>query len=235
MSSQRQTALPGFYFGKTFAPSPVWKGGTMNARFIPIGDTPAASRKAAAKLYHKAREFERRTRGRVVRKDGKISKQDGAIGRTGLAVLHAFLFDFLNHKTGQLDPAYETIAAAASCSVRTVARALVRLKEAGVISWERQLEGAVVAGRYCLRQLSNAYAVLRTTSWRGFVDRPPAPPPEPGTWGDHPPIVAGLEAAAEAIRAGAKGANTIAPAESDPGDALGNAIGRLGRFVFRNP
>ena len=38
-----------------------------------------------------------------------------------LAVLHALIFDFLNHRTGRLDPSYAAIAAKAGVCVRTVA------------------------------------------------------------------------------------------------------------------
>ena len=59
-------------------------------------------RSSAVKIFHKARAFERQTRQK--------GKQDGALGRNGLLVLHTLIFDFLNYVTGRLDPAIETIA-----------------------------------------------------------------------------------------------------------------------------
>jgi hypothetical protein len=44
-------------------------------------------------------------------------------------VLHALIFDFLNHRTGRLDPSYEAIARKAGVCVRAVATALARLRE----------------------------------------------------------------------------------------------------------
>jgi hypothetical protein len=91
---------------------------------------PADTQAPGVRLYHKARRFERRTR--------QAGRQDGALGRNGLAVRHALLFDFLNYNSGQLDPAYATIAKQACISVRSVARGLVNLKVAGVLNWLRR-------------------------------------------------------------------------------------------------
>ena len=44
--------------------------------------------------------------------------QDGAIGRNGLAVLHALIFDFMNFASGALYPSYESIAKKANVSLR---------------------------------------------------------------------------------------------------------------------
>jgi hypothetical protein len=79
------TALSGSM--RSYAPSPVWSDSTTNeVKFQPL------PRRQAVKLYHRARDFERRTR--------QPGKQDGAIGRNGLAVLHSMIFDFLDFRTG---------------------------------------------------------------------------------------------------------------------------------------
>ena len=94
--AQLMPALPGFTI-KTYAPSPVWRDSTTrDVKYEPM------PKKRAVKLFHKARDFERQTRA--------PGKQDGALGRNGLAVLHALLFDIINYKTGELFPSYETIA-----------------------------------------------------------------------------------------------------------------------------
>jgi hypothetical protein len=90
--------LPAFVGGagsnKTYAPSPLWRESTTKR--VKFQRMP---KKPAVKLYHRAREFERRTR--------TPGKQDGAIGRNGLAVLHALIFDCLDYATGRLDPGYK--------------------------------------------------------------------------------------------------------------------------------
>ena len=75
---------------RTHAAWPVWRDSTTKpVKFMPL------PKKQAVKLYHKARAFERQTR--------RKGKQDGALGRNGLAVLHALIFDFLDYATGELD------------------------------------------------------------------------------------------------------------------------------------
>jgi hypothetical protein len=105
-------ALPGLAGSyRSYAPSPVWRDSTtadVKFRSMP--------KRVAVKLYHRAREFERRTRA--------AGKQDGALGRNGLAVLHAMIFGFLDYRSGRLDPGYATLAREACISVRSVARGL---------------------------------------------------------------------------------------------------------------
>ena len=48
----------------------------------------------AARRWHKARRFDRQTH--------TPGKHGGVLGRTGLAVLYALLFDFLDYATGRL-------------------------------------------------------------------------------------------------------------------------------------
>jgi hypothetical protein len=217
-------AVPGFTgFPKTYAAWPVWSGSTTaQVKFTPL------PRKAAAKLYHRLRAFERQTR--------RPGRQDGAVTRNGLAIAHALLFDFLNFKTGQLDPAYEAIARAACISVRSVARGLQALKSAGVLHWIRRCgERKDENGRFWLEQESNAYAVLPPSQWRGYAARPEAPPPEPGTWGDHPCGTRG--ALTEALAEGPKASimARVHQLENDPGDTLAAVLARLGRAIEGAP
>jgi hypothetical protein len=101
--------LPGFtVLARTYAPWPVWTGSTTQpVRFV------AMPKKAAVRLWHRARDFDRDTH--------EPGHHGGALGHTGFAVLHALIFDFLNHRTGRLDPSYAAIAAKAGVCVRTVA------------------------------------------------------------------------------------------------------------------
>jgi hypothetical protein len=83
--------------------------------------SPRCRRRRRFKLWHRARDFDRQTH--------KPGKHGGAIGPSGLQVLHVFLFDFLNYTTGRLDPSYAAIARKANLCERTVADALKRLHE----------------------------------------------------------------------------------------------------------
>jgi hypothetical protein len=207
--------LPGMTGPKTYAPSPVWRGSTTDPlRFQPM------KKKEAARRWHEARRFERNTR--------QPGKQDGALGRNGLAVLYVLLFDFLNYASGQLDPAIATIAAAANISERSASRGLANLKAHGVLNWARRCAVEIgAAGRTVFRQLSNAYAVLPVSQWLGHRPRPPAPPPEAGTWGDHPPLPSIIEQAATA----ASFPERVRTLELDEPGSLAAALARLGRAV----
>src|SRR5271154_3222067 len=213
------TALAGSL--KTFAPSPVWSDSTTDeVKFQPM------PKKKAVKLYHRARDFERRTRA--------PGKQDGALGRNGLAVLHALIFGFLDFRTGQLEPGYAAIAREACISIRSVARGLVALKIAGVVNWLRRcIESRDKDGRFILEQDTNAYGILPSSQWLGYVEPPEAPPPQSGTWGDHP---CGMrEPLTEAVIEQRQGGSTeavIRQLELDSDGGTASALARLGRAMF---
>ena len=104
-------ALPGFSVPQPRAPWPVWRNSVAGeVRFAPI------SRKAAAKLWHAARRWDRDTH--------EPGRHGGVIGRTALAALYALLFDYLNHRTGRLDPSLDAIARKAGCCRRAVVDAI---------------------------------------------------------------------------------------------------------------
>ena len=173
--------LPGFTaLGSTYAPWPVWSGSVAKpVQFVPL------AKKAAVKLWHRARDLDRGTH--------EPGRHGGAVGPTGLAVLHALIFDFLNHRSGRLDPSYAAIAAKAGVCVRTVATALRRLRELGILNWVRRCAESWREGRFVLEQETNAYAVLPETGWRGY--RPPLEAPEP-EWGRTPIMPSALAQAA---------------------------------------
>jgi hypothetical protein len=213
-------ALPGCTaLGRTYAPWAVWSGSVANpVRFAPL------AKKAAVRLWHRARDFDRGTH--------EAGRHGGAVGPTGLAVLHALIFDFLNHRTGRLDPSYAAIAAKAGVCVRTVATALARLRELGILNWVRRCAESWRDGRFVLEQETNAYAVLPESQWHGY--RPPPEPPAapwPGTWGEPAPMPSALvQAALESDLAG-----KVQVLASDPKDGLAAALARLGQaFLARN-
>jgi hypothetical protein len=218
--------LPGLDFPRvavagsqhTRAPWPVWKDSTTaKVKFMPV------KKKEATKWYHKARRFERQTR--------QPGKQDGALGRNGLKVLEAMIFDFLNFVTGQLDPAIKTIARAACISERSAKRGLANLKRCGVMGWLRRA-GATrdEKGRFCLEQDTNAYGLIPPSQWLGFIDMPDAPPPQPDTWGATPPLPSAVEQAAEEMQHGAR-RTAQALLEADPQDEVAAALASFGRAM----
>src|SRR4051794_28630626 len=168
-------AFPGFPSPQPRSPWPVWRNSVADpVRFA------ATSRKAAAKLWHKARRWDRDTR--------QPGRHGGVIGRTALGTLYVLLFDFLNHRTGRLDPSLDAIARKAGCCRRAVVDALARLRDLGLLHWQRRCEEARDAeGRFRLRQRTNAYGLLPPSQWIGYrIDEPP--PPDPATLGAPEPI-----------------------------------------------
>ncbi|MBV9825721.1 MAG: hypothetical protein JO001_08610 [Alphaproteobacteria bacterium] len=194
---------------------PVWRDSARGeVRFVPL------SKKRAAKRWHKARAFDRQTH--------TAGKHGGVIGRTALAVLYVLLFDFLDYKTGQLDPSYDAIARKAGVCRRAVADALQRLKAFGLLHWQRRCREATDAlGRFCLKQETNAYAVLPSSQWRGYFEAPAAPPPDPGTWGDHPPLPDQLAQALADRAAGDSARSVLARLADDPADSVACALAGL--------
>jgi hypothetical protein len=184
-------------------------------------------KKAAVRLWHRARDFDRATH--------QPGQHGGAVGHTALQVLHSLIFDFLNHRTGRLDPSYAAIASKAGVCVRTVATALQRLRELGILNWVRRCAERWQDGRFVLAQETNAYGLLPETQWRGY--RPPAEPPgpAPGTWGEPAPMPSVLAQAALESRQGGDLRAVVHALEAEPKDGLAAALARLGRaFMARN-
>jgi hypothetical protein len=204
---------------RTYAPWPVWSDSTTKTvKFMPL------PKKRAVKIFHKARSFERQTRQK--------GKQDGALGRNGLLVLHTLIFDFLNYATGRLDPAIETIAKRAAISISSAKRGLASLKRCGVLHWVRRAgETRDEQGRFCEEQDTNAYGIVPPTQWRGFFDPlPDAPPPHGSEWGAVPPLPSLTEQASEELRHGAR-KTAFSILESDPNDEQAAALASFGRAL----
>lgn len=211
--------LPGFAGPKTYAAWPVWSDSTRKEiRFRPM------PKKEAVKLWHRARDFDRTMHER--------GKHGGRVGHAALQVLHALIFDFLNYRTGQLDPSYEAIARKANVCARTVATALKRLRDLGILNWVRRCAESWQDGRYVLEQDTNAYAVLPATQWRGY--RPPAEPtaPWPDTWGAIPPLPSQIDQAAEESRQGGGMRTVIGILDCDPPGSVAAALAQLGRMII---
>jgi hypothetical protein len=210
--------LPGYDGPKTYAAWPVWSDSTTKEiRFEPM------PKKIATRLWHRARDFDRQTKCK--------DHHGGAVGHTALQVLHTLIFDFLNYRSGRLDPSYAAIARAANVCERTVATAIKRLRDLGILNWVRRCAESWRDGRFVLEQETNAYAVLPATQWRGYRAPAEPPAPMPGTWGDHPPLPSQIEQAIIEQRAGGGLRTVIGILDCDPGDALTAALARLGRAV----
>jgi hypothetical protein len=206
--------------GTARAAWPVWRDSTRKeVKFQPL------PKKKAVRLYHEARKFERQTRAAMPQ-----GYQDGVLGRNGLKVLETLIFDFLNFASGRLDPAIETIAKAAGISVSSAKRGLVKLKESGVVNWLRRCAEDWKDGRFVLKQETNAYAILPASQWRGYTPEPEAPPPQSGTWGDHPPLPDAFD---QIVQDGAAthAARVSILEQHAPQDELARSLARLGRAV----
>jgi hypothetical protein len=183
----------------------------------------AMSRKQAAHLWHKARAWDRETH--------QSGRHGGIIGRVALDVYYCLALDFQNFRTGRLDPSLDAIAAKACCCRRAVVDAIARLRNLGMISWQRRCEETRdEAGRFRLRQRTNAYAVLPLSQWRGYRDLDRPPPPDPATLGAPEPIPEPIEAAVAELTYGQRKAS-LATLEADPRDALALALAAFGRAI----
>jgi hypothetical protein len=201
-------------------PWPVWRHSTtQDVRFQPM------KKRDAVKIFHKARAWERSTR--------QFNKQDGILGRNGIAVLHALIFDFLNYTSGVLLPSQAAIAEKANISLSSVQRGLKKLKAAGVLNWIRRCVGEIINGHFTLKQETNAYAVLPSTQWCGFKDTSPLEaPPNPEFWGQHPPQPSAIDACVSVAARGGSMAERIRALESDSTDTLAQSLARLGRAIL---
>ena len=209
--------LPGFPIPQSRAPWPVWRNSVAGAvQFVPM------SRKAAAKLRHAARRWDRDTH--------KPGRHGGAIGPPALRALYTLLFDFLNHKTGRLDPSLDAIARKAGCCRRAVVNAIRRLRDLGLLNWQRRCEeDRDEAGRFRLRQRTNAYGLLPPSQWRAYRDQEP-PSPDPAMLGAPERVPDPIEAAVAELTSGDRRAS-LAALEADPHDRLAMALAALGRTM----
>ena len=131
---------------------------------------------------------------------------------------------------GRLDPSLEAIARKAGCCRRAAVHAIRRLKDLGLLIWQRRCEeDRDEAGRFRLRQRTNAYGLLPTSQWRGYRDTDP-PPPSPDTLGAPERVPDPIEAAVAELAHGQR-MTSLAALEADPGDRLALALAGLGRAL----
>ena len=223
--------IPGLGVQRTFAPDPVWKGSARDGvKYHPI------SRKERMTIWHEAVRMSQ-DRARVCKtgggaaggaRDARRSRLNG----NALSVLRVLLFDFLNMRTGRLDPSYEGIAHKTGLSRATVARALATLRQLGIINWVRRCYGVMDGGRYVLEQLRNAYAVLMPATWRGHTPAAQPPAPMPDVWGAAPTRQGIAEEAMADLPAERSTEQVVRALRADPDNPLMAALARLGsRFI----
>jgi predicted transcriptional regulator len=111
---------------------------------------PTIDRNARARLLFLAEVLDRRTH--------QPGQHGGCLKRTGLAVLRALLFTFANLVTGRCDPGYDALSRAAGVSRSTLAKALKRLEEAGLLLRTLRQAGTV--------RFTNTYSFkVSETAW----------------------------------------------------------------------
>jgi hypothetical protein len=116
----------------------------------------------------------------------------------------------------------------------TIATALARLKELGILHWvRRSTADRDHGGRFVLRQETNAYAILPASQWHGYSQQPEPPRPHPSTWGACAPLPPLIEQAITEQENGCGVPAIIGLLESDPTDRLAAALARLGRSLHR--
>src|SRR4051812_42487873 len=87
-------------------------------------------REAKVRIMHLARALERKT---------EKGKHYGLLTGKFVDVLHALLWLIHDGRSGQCNPAYETIANKAACARSTVCEAIKALEACGLLSWVNRI------------------------------------------------------------------------------------------------
>lgn len=157
-----------------------------------------------------------------------------ARGRAVLAVLRSVI-DFMDWKTGRLDPSYMGIAKKARYSRSTVAAALKTLRDLRVIGWtpcSRRTKG--LNGQFRLEQETNAYILRPPSEWRGFKEAGGLAM-EPEEWGATPPLPSILEMFVAEKAYTQDFGRRLDILELDPTDKVALTLARLGRTIHQPP
>ena len=210
--------FPGFDSPKTYAAWPVWSGGTTDEI-----KWPKVVKEAVLAWYHKARSWNAAKEA--------AGRYGGTLGSSCMRVLECLAFDFQNYRTGRLDPSYEGIAAKTGLGRSTVHLALARLKQLRIIHWQQRNAHHWRDGIFQLKQITNAYMLLPPSQWRGLDLPPEPPPPDPGTWGDHPPLPSVMEQALDDRQHGMSLKAALAVLEQDENETSALALARLFRAL----
>lgn len=142
---------------------PVWRNsyyeGQIEKRlWRPVADgTRRGGRRYAGAVLKSAKELERKT----LRARQRLSPgcRNGALGSIALEVLEALYFNFVDYKSGELEPAVATIAEKIGRSYSAVHAALKRLRNARFLHWIRRSRPLDNATGPQVEQITNAYAL----------------------------------------------------------------------------
>ena len=142
---------------------PVWRNsyyeGQIEKRlWRPVADgTRRGGRRYAGAVLKSAKELERKT----LRARQKLSPgcRNGALGSIAIEVLEALYLNFVDYKSGQLEPAIATIAETIGRSYSAVHAALKRLRNARFLHWIRRSRPIENATGPQVEQITNAYAL----------------------------------------------------------------------------
>jgi Helix-turn-helix domain len=124
-------------------------------------------REAKVRIMALARVLERRT---------EPGKHYGVLTGKFVKVLHALVWLIHDGKSGQCNPAYETIADKAGCCVKTVYSAIVALERAGILSWVHRITRIRVRERDLFGGWATSWRVVRTSNAYVFSDPKTAAP-----------------------------------------------------------
>lgn len=105
-------------------------------------------RKSVSRIVLAAERYDRETKEK--------GRRNGALGHVALEVLR-LLANLVDYRTGQLDPAYETIAAKIGRARSAVIEAVKRLRLHGFIDWLRRYVSTDSDRGPQVKQTSNAY------------------------------------------------------------------------------
>ena len=176
-----------------------------------FGDGPRVplDREAKVRIMHLARVLKRKT---------ELGKHYGTLTGKFVNVLHAMLWLIHDGRSGQCNPAYETIADKAACARSTIWEAIKALESAGILSWVNRItrireRDTDLFGRsiwvWRVVRTSNAYTFRdpKAPARRGIVSKSEIPAGPPNEVNNQP----------------------SAPPPLDPDTPLGRALASYGR------
>src|SRR5258708_15605373 len=124
-------------------------------RWLPL------DREAKVRIMHVARCLKRAT---------EKGKHFGAVTGKAVDVLHALLWLIHDGRSGQCNPAYETISDKAACARSTVGEAIRMLEIAGLLTWVNRITRIRVRERDLFGQWVTSWRVVRTSNAYTFRD-----------------------------------------------------------------
>jgi hypothetical protein len=175
-------------------------------------------RNAKARVMVRARVFLHRMKDGTTKAKGKAY---GELTAKFYAVLGALLYEFHNAGSGACFPSYDTVSDRAGCTRSTVYKAIRKLEELGLLSWENRIVRVTVAGAGVdlFGRPDRRVRVFRTSNAYTFTD----PNPRVSSKSETQPGTPNQDLIPSLME------RTSAPKPMN--SALGAALGRLGSAV----